>query len=53
MLSHYPESIQSLKDLRSGESWSDKHFRRSLFLKDKRRTKGKQKMTKSLLQIFS
>lgn len=33
MLSHYPKSIQSLKDLRSREAWSNKRFRRIILAK--------------------
>lgn len=33
MLSHYPESIKSLKYVRSRETWSDDYFRKIILAK--------------------
>lgn len=51
LLSNYPKSVQSLKDLRKGVASSDKHLRKIPLLKNRRRTKGKRDI-KVLLQLL-
>lgn len=53
ILSDYPKSIQSLKDLRRGWYGQMNTLGKSFFLKDKKRTNGKREMIKVLLQLFS